>query len=350
MLSYNRKFGLGAALRQRSIWAGSARSANGLVTTQLNPYKPRGQTSPASLYLEAVTHNGSVYVGMVGWACYTSPDLVTFTQRTYSSSNFRGVAAAGTRLVALIYTSGPGLIVSSDNGASWGSYTTVMLPGTDSARLRVAGGVVFVFSTVFASATVYSVNSTGAVNTLTMPESRSWVAVGSTGTAWVLISSTGTAVYSTTTASWTVSTSYASEAAKLPAPPSQVYAVGSRLVAVAVTDTVLTTIYSDDDGATWHQGASYGVFLEGRPFSGLSPYSAVLDGHLYVSAGAGGKGLMLSTHNGISWRAHTDINADGTVPGLFKRPGGESILFNGSATAGPALETNTGAQELYYEL
>lgn len=353
MLSYNRKFGLGAALRQRSIWSGGARSVNGLVTAQLNPYKPRGQTSPAGLVLEGISHNGTVYAGMVGANVYTSPDLVTFTQRTpQAGSPNIAVAAVGTRIAALIYSSGSNnhfLCVSADNGATWGGLTATGAP-SGAASLRAASGIAFAFS-AFAAVNVYGCDSTGAISLRAMPESKIWVAVGSTGAAWVMLSSTGTAAYSANgTTGWTTSASYATEAAKLPAYPTQVFGIGTRLVAVATTGTALATIYSDDGGATWQQGASYGVFLEGRSFTGLSPYAAVLDGHLYISVVAGGKGMLISTHNGIAWRPHTDINTDGTLPGLCKRPGVDSIILNGSATAGPALETNTAAQELYYEL
>ena len=353
MLSFNRKFGLGAALRQRSIWAGSARSVNGLVTAQLNPYKPRGQTSPAGLVLEGVSHNGTVYAGIFGSNIYTSPDLVTFTQRTpQAGSPNIGVAAVGTRIAALFYSSGPNnhyLCVSADNGATWGGWTAIGAT-SGNASLRAAGGIAFAFWN-FAAVNVCGCDASGAISLRAMPESKIWIAVGSTGAAWVMLSSTGTAAYSANgTTGWTTSASYATEAAKLPAVPTQVYAVGSRLVAVATTGTALATIYSDDGGATWQQGASYGVFLEGRSFTGLSPFGAVLDGHLYVSVVAGGKGMLISTHNGIAWRPHADINTDGTLPGLCKRPGVDSIIFNGSATAGPALETNTTAQELYYEL
>lgn len=348
MLSYNRKFGLGAALRQRSIWSGSARSVNGLVTAQLNPYKPRGITSPAGIVLEGVSHNGTVYAGMVGANVYTSPDLVTFTQRTIpGASTHVAVAAAGTRLVGLSAYTSTALSVSSDNGVTWGGGTVV----NNGTILRSAGGVAFALSP-FSSSGAYACDSTGAIGARTLPEARVWIAVGSTGTAWVMVSSTGTAAYSNNAnaTTWATSASYATEAAKLPAYPTQVYGVGTRLVAVAATGTALATIYSDDGGVTWQQGASYGVFLEGRSITGLSPYAAVLDGHLYVSVVAGGKGMLISTHNGVIWRPHTDINTDGTLPGLCKRPGVDSILFNGSATAGPALETNAAAQELYYEL
>lgn len=352
MLSFNRKFGLGAALRQRSIWSGSARSVNGLVTAQLNPFKPRGLTSPAGLVLEGVSHNGTVYAGMAGANVYTSPDLVTFTQRTVPGNTNAGVAAVGTRIAALSYSSGPNnhfLYVSSDNGATWGGATGVSISGAGNGSLRAAGGIAFAFGTI-PTTTIHGCDSTGAIGARTMPESKLWVSVASTGTAWVMISSTGTAAYSANATAWTASASYATEAAKLPAPPSQVYAVGARLVAVAISGTALATIYSDDGGATWLQGAAYGVFLEGRSFTGLSPFHAVLDGHLYISAVAGGRAQILSTHNGIVWRSHIDINTDGTLPGLYKRPGVDSFIFNGSTTAGPALETNTAAQELYYEL
>lgn len=352
MLSYNRKFGLGAALRQRSIWSGSARSVNGLVTAQLNPFKPRGQTSPAGLVLEGVSNNGTVYAGMVGSNLYTSPDLVTFTQRTIPGVICVAVAAAGTRLAALtFYNNNHMLYVSSDNGATWGGGTSTGIPNTGGGTLRAAGGIAFALS-AYNGPNLYACDSTGAIALRVLPESKIWVAVGSTGAAWVMLSSTGTAAYSTNAnaTTWATSASYATEAAKLPAVPTQVYGIGTRLVAVAISGTALATIYSDDGGATWQQGASYGVFLEGRSFTGLSPYAAVLDGHLYISVVAGGKGMLISTHNGIAWRPHTDINTDGTLPGLCKRPGVDSILFNGSATAGPALETNTAAQELYYEL
>lgn len=348
MLSYNRKFGLGAALRQRSIWSGGARSVNGLVTAQLNPYKPRGQTSPAGLVLEGISHNGTVYAGMVGANVYTSPDLVTFTQRTIAGGSTNvAVAAAGTRLAGLAAYTNTALSVSSDNGATWGGSTVV----NNGTILRSAGGIAFALSP-FAATTAHACDSTGAIGLRNLPESKIWVAVGSTGTAWVMLSSTGTAAYSNNAnaTTWVTSASFATEAAKLPAVPTQVYGVGSRLVAIAISGTALATIYSDDGGATWQQGASYGVFLEGRSITGLSPYAAVLDGHLYVSVVAGGKGMLISTHNGIAWRPHTDINTDGTLPGLCKRPGVDSIILNGSATAGPALETNTTAQELYYEL
>lgn len=352
MLSYNRKFGLGAALRQRSIWSGSARSVYGLVTAQLNPYKPRGLTSPANLFLEGVSHNGTVFTGMVGTNVYTSPDLVTFTQRTVPGNTNAGVAAVGTRIAAHSYSSGVNshfLYVSSDNGATWSGGTSTGISGGGNGLLRAAGGIAFAFGNI-ATATVYGCDSTGAIGARAMPENKLWVSVASTGAAWVMVSSTGTAAYSANGTAFSVSASYATEAAKLPASPSQVYAVGTRLVAVAISGTALATIYSDDGGVTWQQGANYGVFLEGRSFTGLSPFHAVLDGHLYISAVAGGRAQILSTHNGIVWRSHIDINTDGTLPGLCKRPGVDSFVFNGSTTAGPALETNAAAQELYYEL
>ena len=352
MLSFNRKFGLGAALRQRSIWSGSARSVNGLVTTQLNPYKPRSLTSPANLLLEGVSNNGSVYVGMASNLFYTSPDMATFTQRTVSGTNNAGISAAGTRVAALTFNSGSNahfLYVSSDNGATFGGGTNVGISGSGNGSLRAAGGIAFSLS-ANATATVYGCDSTGAIGARTMPDSRVWNSVASTGAAWVMISAAGTAAYSANGTSWTTSASYAAEAVKLPALPSQVYGLGSRLIAVAVSSASLSTIYSDDGGVTWQQGAAYGVFLEGRNFTGLSAFHAVLDGHLYVSTVSGGKGQIVSTHNGIAWRSHIDINTDGTLPGLCKRPGVDSFIFNGSTTAGPALETNTAAQELYYEL
>ena len=355
MLSFNRKFGLGAALRQRPIWAGSARSAPSLVTTQLNPYKPRRQTSPANLAAEGLSYNGTVYIGKVGTNCYTSPDLVTFTARTPSSGNtFLGGVAVGTRLVALTTYSGNYYLCSSaDNGVTWGS---VAGTGTPNPVLSVAGGIAFALSPGNNVLGYVTVSSAGVQTGRNFPVSSQWSSVAANAAAdkWVVInaaaSGTPAALYSGDGANWTVSSSYATEAAKLNAFPAAIYSIGSRFVVVAFNGTSFSSIYSDDGGVTWLQGASYGRLADGRAFTAVHKDAVVLDGHLYISAAAGGTAFILSTPDGVTWRTHSDINATASLPGLYKRAGAESFVFNAGSEVAPVMETNVTAQELYYEL
>lgn len=355
MLSFNRKFGLGAALRQRSIWAGSARSAPSLVTTQLNPYKPRRQTSPANLAVEGLSYNGTVYIGRVGGNCYTSPDLVTFTARTPVSGNaFGGGVAVGTRLVALTSYSGNYYLCSSaDNGATWGSPTGTGTPGP---VLSAAGGIGYALSPANTVQGYVTVSSAGVQTGRNFPVANAWSSVVANATAdkWVVINAaaavTPAALYSGDGINWTVSSSYATEAAKLNAFPAAIYGIGSRFVVVAFNGPSFSTMYSDDGGVTWLQGAAYGRLADGRTFTAVHKDAVVLDGHLYISALAGGVALILSTPDGVTWRTHSDINATASLPGLYKRAGADSFVFNSGNEMAPVLETNVAAQELYYEL
>lgn len=355
MLSFNRKFGLGAALRQRSIWAGSARNAPGLVINQLNPYKPRRQTSPANLAAEKLSYNGTVYIGKVGSNCYTSPDLVTYTARTPVGGNtFMGAVAVGTRLVALTAYSGNFYLCSSaDNGATWGAVTATGTPGPE---LSVAGGIAYVLSPANNLTGYVTVSSAGVQTSRNFPLASQWGSVVASAAAdkWVVINvaaaGTPAALYSGDGINWTVSSSYATEAAKLNAFPAAIYSIGSRFVVVAINGPSFSTMYSDDGGVTWLQGASYGRLADGRAFTAIHKDAVVLDGHLYISAAAGGTAFILSTPDGVAWRIHSDINATASLPGLYKRAGADSFVFNTGSEVAPVMETNVAAQEIYYEL
>ncbi|MBU1352091.1 MAG: glycoside hydrolase [Gammaproteobacteria bacterium] len=337
-------------MRERLIWAGSARSVRGLVTKQLNPYKPRPQTSPSAVFLESVSHNGSVYFGWAGGSTwYTSPDMVTFTSRLFSggSVNSSRAVAVGANLFGISSFSGSqALNVSTNNGASWTAVASVPITN---ANLCAAGGFGYLLTPSNSTAFV-QFTAAGVLTNRNFPVAATWAGVVHNGAAWLAFTSGGDVAYSGNGADFTLSASYPTERLKLPANPVAFYALGARFIAVALNGTSLTTLYSDDNGVTWQQGAAYGQFIEGRFFGSVNPDAVAIDGYLYVSARAGGVGFIVSTTDGITWRTHADINVSDSAPGLYRRVGTNSFFLNTASNTGPALETNLTATELYYEL
>ncbi|MFN3437779.1 MAG: sialidase family protein [Acidovorax sp.] len=341
--------GVGVPVRQRLIWTGADRAIPGHLVRQMNAYRPRQQTSPAGIALESVTHNGTVYLGFGGtntW--YTSPDLVTFTARVFSSgsTNMRGLAV-GANLFGLSAFSGSlALNRSTDNGASWANLGGV---GITQAVMHTAGGLGYLLTPSNSAAFIHFTTA-GVMTNKNFPAAATWGGVVHNGAGWLAFSVDGVAAYSSNGADFTMSASYAAERVKLPANPSAIYALGSRFIAVALSGTTFSTIFSDDNGVTWQQGAAYGQFFEGRFFGSVNPDAVVLDGHLYVSARAGGVGFLLSTANGVTWRTHADINVSDSAPGLYRRVGANTFFLNTAVNSGPPLEINLAAKELFYEL
>lgn len=341
--------GTGVPVRQRFIWTGADRALPGQLVRQMNPYRPRPQTSPPGVMLESVTHNGTVYFGSGGantW--YTSPDMVTFTARVFSSGsvNIRGLAVGANLFGLSSFNGAQSLNRSTDNGSTWAS---VGSPNITQAVMCTAGSMGYLLTPGNSTAFVHFTTA-GVMTNKNFPAAATWGGIVHNGAGWLAFSADGVAAYSGNGADFTVSASYAAERAKLPANPTAIYALGSRFIAVALSGTTFSTIYSDDNGVTWQQGAAYGQFAEGRFFGSVNPDGVVLDGHLYISARAGGVGFLLSTANGVSWRAHADINVSDSAPGLYRRVGANTFFLNTAVNTAPALEINLSAKELFYAL
>ncbi|CAN7469339.1 sialidase family protein [Acidovorax sp. LjRoot194] len=340
---------VGVPVRQRLIWTGADRALPGQLVRQMNAYRPRPQTSPLGIALESVTHNGSVYLGFGGGTTwYTSPDLVTFTARVFSSGavNIRGLAVGANLFGVSSFSGSQALNRSTDNGASWASVGAVNIT---QAVLCTAGGVGYLLTPGNSTAFIHF-TAAGVMTNKNFPAAATWGGVVHNGAAWLAFSADGVAAYSSNGADFTMSASYAAERVKLPANPTAIYALGSRFIAVALSGTTFSTIYSDDNGVTWQQGAAYGQLFEGRFFGSVNPDAVVLDGHLYISAKAGGVGFLMSTANGVTWRTHADINVADSAPGLYRRVGANTFFLNTAVNTGPPLEINLLAKELFYEL
>ncbi len=343
---------LGLQLRSRNIWTGADRLLQGPVVRQIRPFKMRDAQNP-EVYLESLAYNGSIYVGATNaGALYSTPDLTTLTVRNMGSTH-ESIAVVGSTFLVRALSGGSTTLQRSPDAVSWTSLGNV----SSTVKVRSAGGVGFVLP---GSGTTFSTYlEGGALVARAFTQTGTWNNVLHNGSRWLAVNTTATlAEVSTDGQNFAPSTGYAAAVAKLPPGLRYAFVLGTRFIVVSIGASGLATMYSDD-GQAWLQGARMAAVTPGSLLVELNDQGAVVDGFLYVVAvqqaiaGAAYTASIISTPDGVDWRASTEFYASATAiaaGGLCRRVGTSSLAFNLARGNFGALETNTDAKELFYAL
>ena len=272
----------------------------------------------------AVAWNGTVFCMVVSGTsiAYTSPDGITWTQRTLpSSSQWNSIAWNGTVFCAISNTSGT-VAATSPDGITWTART---LPTSQVWNSIAWNGTLFAVVGGSAS-TVAATSPDGITWTNRTITSGTWSLVIWNGTVFLAIGSGTVAATSPDGITWTARTL----AYSLPSTP--ILAASSSLFVLMTSGT--STYQTSPDGITWTQ-RSLGT-SNGAPtgINGITSanYNATLG--LFIAAGSAAPITTLSQNftiysaDGINWKIGGIWNNYYTYPQVVTPSG--IIAFNGS--------------------
>ena len=272
----------------------------------------------------AVAWNGTVFCVVVSGTsiAYTSPDGITWTQRTLpSSSQWNSIAWNGTVFCAISSTSGT-VAATSPDGITWTART---LPTSQVWNSIAWNGTLFAVVGGSAS-TVAATSPDGITWTNRTITSGNWSLVIWNGTVFLAIGSGTTAATSPDGITWTTRTLIYS----LPSTP--LLAASSSLFVLMTSGT--STYQTSPDGITWTQRSL--AISNGAPgdINGITSlnYNATLG--LFIAAGTTtpitnlSQAFTIYSADGINWKIGGIWNNYYTYPQVVTPSG--IIAFNGS--------------------
>jgi len=372
MLSFNRKFGLGAPLKKRNIWSGADRAVRSIVGSYKDPFLLRpGGLSAAFQMIES--NGADMYVVVLASVLQTSPDLITLTSRSapagYSWVGANVVYYKGYFFAFCTPGSGVAVCRSSDKGVTWDLYGSMA-----GNRLSVVGDLLYCTNSG-ATSNFYTTNApTTAATARAFSRSAYWGrVVGSAARQYVFGSvSSDTTTFNRVEVS-TNGTSFSQDAAcealLAQAPVSMRHAhalANGKTVVFGVGPEGLYSLVADAAGA-WSIGAQIpgeladGYRLYGVPLVVGNAASALMqtdgDGTSYVCLivqDAAGNYLLriAATYDGVDWRflpPHSNLGttAPNFTAGVMKRIDGRIMTHYNSMRL---VEANPSGVELYYEI
>lgn len=360
MLSFNRVFGAGAPLRQRPIWTGAERLLPGVVVSQIRPFKMRSKVAPAA-GIDRIAYSGSIYAVVSSSSLYTGGSLLALSGRVSPTVNILSMQSLGGEIFLMGNPSGQSYMTvhRSADGVTW----TGIGGSWDSGNaLHVANGKLYLVGTYNRGLQEYN-PATGAFVNRALPENsiRDWNGIYHNGAVFLVCCApgssytAGSALVSEDGVTFTSASAAFSAAMRLmPIGASYIYVLGSKFIAVGANSQSnhIATMESTN-GRDWTATGSCQVAGTGRTIGKLSQRGIVIDGVLYVGAVLLDNGkyipTLLSTTDGIAWRAHADtdpLNSDPANIEIFRKPGSNGLIL---CCTNFETDVDNGL-ELYYEL